>query len=123
MIEGPGVAGHVDPPKLERTWCFRLSISVFGALPQAVKLLGMRRILLTQYWGLAYFISFLILEGLQSLGQRVFTGDPDSNLHCESLRNSWVGDMLGRFAVDLASSRFGQLFGPFPRMLDLSDFS
>ena len=61
-----------DPaePKLERTWWFRFSVFALGALPQAVKVLGMDGIPLTRLWGMAYLVSFLILEGLDLLRSR-----------------------------------------------------
>ena len=61
-----------DPaePKLERTWWFRFSIYAFGALPQAVKLLAMGGVPLTKIWGMAYLVSFLVLEGLDLLQPR-----------------------------------------------------
>ena len=61
-----------DPaePKLERTWWFRLSVFALGALPQAVKLLGMGGIPVTKMCGMAYLVSFLVLEGLDLLQPR-----------------------------------------------------
>ena len=61
-----------DPaePKLERTWWFRFSVFALGALPQAVKILGMGGILVTKIWGMAYLVSFLVLEGLDLLRPR-----------------------------------------------------
>ena len=58
-----------DPaePMLERTWWFRFSVFAFGALPQAVKVLAMGGIPLTKVWGMAYLVSFLVLEGLDLL--------------------------------------------------------
>lgn len=57
-------------PKLERTWWFRLSVFALGAMPQAVKLLGMSRVPLTKTWGMAYLMSFLVIEGLDLLQPR-----------------------------------------------------
>ena len=57
-------------PRLERTWWFRLLVFVPGALPQAVKILGMGGIPLTKVWGMAYLVSFLVLEGLDLLQPR-----------------------------------------------------
>ena len=57
-------------PKLERTWWFRFSVFALGALPQAVKVLGMDGITLTKVWGMAYLVSFLVLEGLDLLQPR-----------------------------------------------------
>ena len=57
-------------PRLERTWRFRLSVFAFGALPQAVKILGMGGVPLTKMWGMAYLVSFLVLEGLDFLQPR-----------------------------------------------------
>ena len=54
-------------PRLEQTWWFRLSIFALGALPQAVKILGMDGIPVTKIWGMAYLVSFLVLEGLDLL--------------------------------------------------------
>ena len=61
-----------DPaePKLERTWWFRFSVFALGALPQAMKILGMGGIPLTKTWGMAYLVSFLVLEGLDLLQPR-----------------------------------------------------
>ncbi|KAK0514730.1 hypothetical protein JMJ35_003347 [Cladonia borealis] len=57
-------------PKLERTWWFRFSVFALGALPQAVKILGMGGIPVTKIWGMAYLVSFLVLEGLDLLRPR-----------------------------------------------------
>ena len=61
-----------DPaePKLERTWWFRFSVFALGALPQAMKILGMGGIPLTKTWGMAYLVSFLVLGGLDLLQPR-----------------------------------------------------
>ena len=61
-----------DPaePRLERTWWFRFLLFALGALLQAVKLLGMGGIPLTKIWGMAYLVSFLVLEGLDLLQPR-----------------------------------------------------
>lgn len=61
---------HPAEPKLERTWWFRSSVFALGALPQAVKLLGMGGIPLTKTWGAAYLVSFLVIEGLDLLQPR-----------------------------------------------------
>ena len=52
---------------LERTWWFRLSVFALGALPQAVKVLGMGGIPLMKTWGMAYLVSLLVLKGLDLL--------------------------------------------------------
>ena len=57
-------------PKLERTWWFRFSVFALGALPQAVKVLGMGGVTVTKVWGMAYLVSFLVLEGLDLLQPR-----------------------------------------------------
>ena len=57
-------------PKLERTWWFRFSVFAFGAMPQAVKMLSMDGIPLTKIWGMAYLVSFLVLESLDLLRPR-----------------------------------------------------
>lgn len=64
-----------DPaePRLERTWWFRLSVFALGALPQTVKILAMSGIPLTKFWGMAYLLSFLVLEGLDLLQPRQHT--------------------------------------------------
>ncbi len=66
-----------DPaePRLERTWWFRFSVFAFGALPQAVKVLAMGGIPLTEVWGMAYLVSFLVLEGLDLLQPRQHRDD------------------------------------------------
>ena len=58
-----------DPtePKVERTWWFRFSVFALGAMPQAVKILGMGGIPLMKTWGMSYLVSFLVLEGLDLL--------------------------------------------------------
>ena len=57
-------------PKLERTWWFRFTLFGLGALPQAVKLLASGGTPLTKTWGMAYLVSFLVLEGLDLLQTR-----------------------------------------------------
>ena len=57
-------------PKLERTWWFRFTLFGLGALPQAVKLLALGGTPLTKTWGMAYLVSFLVLEGLDLLQTR-----------------------------------------------------
>ena len=57
-------------PRLERTWWFRFSVFALGALPQTVKVLAMSEIPLTKLWGMAYLLSFLVLEGLDLLQPR-----------------------------------------------------
>ena len=66
-----------DPaePRLERTWWFRFSVFALGALPQAVKVLAMGGIALTKTWGMAYLVSFLVLEGLDLLQPRQHRDD------------------------------------------------
>ena len=65
---------HPAEPKLERTWWFRLSVFTLGALPQAVKILGMDGIPVTKIWGMAYLVSFLVLEVFDFLQPRKHRG-------------------------------------------------
>ena len=76
-----------DPvePKLERTWWFRFSVFALGALPQAVKLLGMSGIPLTKIWGMAYLVSFLVIEGLDLLQPRQHGDDHALEQHAAVL--------------------------------------
>lgn len=76
-----------DPaePKLERTWWFRFSIFALGALPQAVKLLALGGTPLTKIWGMAYLVSFLVLEGLDLLQTRQSGDDHTLEMNVEAL--------------------------------------
>ena len=76
-----------DPaePKLERTWWFRFSIFGLGALPQAVKLLALGGTPLTKIWGMAYLVSFLVLEGLDLLQSRQRGDDHTLETNVEAL--------------------------------------
>ena len=47
----------------ERTWFFK-TVILFGALSQAIKLLGMRGIIATQVIGMVYFVSYAAIEVL-----------------------------------------------------------
>ena len=88
-----------DPakPRLERTWWFRFSVFAMGALPQAVKLLGMGGIPLTKIWGMAYLVSFLVLEGLDLLQTRQHRGDHTLEKHVKAL--DMYMSLTGGFAV------------------------
>lgn len=90
-----------DPaePKLERTWWFRFSVFAFGALPQAVKLLAMGGIPLTKIWGMAYLVSFLVLEGLDLLQPRQHRDDHILERHVAVLNR---GKRLPGFLAVLA---------------------
>ena len=61
-------------PRLERTWWFRLVLFCPLALSQVLKILGMSGIPITKTWGMAYLVSFLIIEGLE-LAQPAQHGD------------------------------------------------
>ena len=82
-----------DPaePKLEGTWWFRFSIFAFGALPQAVKLLAMGGVPLTKIWGMAYLVSFLVLEGFDLLQPRERRDDHllETNVKVLNMKN-WL---------------------------------
>ena len=62
----------------DRTWWFRLLVFVFGALPQAIKLSGLRGITVVHYLGGTYFLSFLIIEGLDLVAEKpVYTAEAE----------------------------------------------
>ena len=58
-----------EPPKSNEAWVVRFLVFACGALPQAIKLFGMKGVLISQAWGAAYLISFLIREALEKANQ------------------------------------------------------
>ena len=61
--------------------------------------MAMKGIPLTQIWGIAYLLSFLMLEGLDLLTPRKERDNASSKKYCETFSNSLVVSFLGRVAI------------------------
>ena len=92
---------------------YGFSVFAFSALPQALKTMAVRGIPLTQMWGMAYLLSFLMLEGLDLFTPRN-ERDNASSKYCETFSNSSLVLFLGRVAIVSQIVFLWELSGIFP---------